>query len=80
MSGRKTGSVNTSEKDFLVVSHFALEAWEKGDKKNAIVLDELARRINRAITIASAFRFGPTNAPPGTGLHIESPLEAAGLR
>lgn len=72
---------SVTEKDFTAVGHAAMELWKAGDQVTAIVLDELARKINGALSAASskAWRVLGGNyglkRPP-----IESPLEAAGMR
>jgi len=70
-------SVSIKEEDFqaLVVATVAL--WDSGMKEQAIVLDELARRMNRALALEA---FPPTFQRQAANRYCESPLESMDLR
>ena len=75
-------SVNVSEKEFAVVAA-AAHALLKTDKTLAFVLDDLARKMNAALSKATGRR-AIGNFPSREGslpkFEVESPLESAGLR
>jgi len=76
-------SVNISEKEFQAVAIAANDALDKGDKATAYVLDDLARKMNAALSKRTARR-AVGNWPMRDGslpaFDVESPLESAGRR
>lgn len=76
-------SVNVGEKEFIAVATAARSAFDEGSKPLAFTLDDLARKINAALSKNSGRR-AVGNFPSRYGslpkFKVESPLEAAGLR
>jgi hypothetical protein len=68
-----------TEDDFNSVANAAFDAFYKGDKVNAFKLDNMARRMNHALSVATTPR-GIFSLRSGVGVRIKSPLEEAGLR
>lgn len=71
--------VSVTEKEFHILASDAMDAWMSGRYEHAIVLDELARKFNRALATATRFRNGYSFSR-FLDVPIESPLEAAGMR
>jgi len=76
-------SVNISEKEFHAVAIAANDVLDKGDVATAYVLDDLARKMNAALSKRVARRtLG--NWPMRDGglpkFEVESPLESTGRR
>jgi len=76
-------SVNISEKEFHAVAYAAANALNKGDKEIAYTLDDLARKMNAALSKQSARKI-LGNWPMRDGslpkFEVESPLESTGRR
>jgi hypothetical protein len=76
-------SVNISEKEFVAVASAANAALDEGDKSTAYILDDLARKMNAALSKNTARRAVGNYPLSGGGLpsfEIESPLESTGRR
>lgn len=83
MRTRKVGRMpncSVAEKEFEIVAHAAHHFWTSGNRTDAVVLDELARKMTRALTTAKASFSSRMLSQPLARIDIESPLEASGLR
>lgn len=59
-------AINVSEADFNAVAGAAYDAYMRGDRKEATVLDRLARKINAALTnrtVTNSSPFGRMTGP-----------------
>lgn len=73
--------MSITEIEFLEVANAAMENFRAGNINTALVFDELARKMNRELTIRNSLEYRKHG--PGIGpkpFHVDSPLEAAGLR
>lgn len=71
--------MTTTEKEFVAVATAAAKFLEMGRTETAYCLDDLARKMNRDLTYRKNGH-KLLSGMPRTPIHIESPLEAAGLR
>lgn len=76
-------SVNISEKEFYAVASAASNALSRGDRATAYTLDDLAVKMNAALSKQTGRR-AIGNWPMRNGklpnFDIETPLQAQGLR
>lgn len=76
-------SVNISEKEFYAVATAAANALNRGDKETAYTLDDLAKKMNAALS-RTAGRQAIGNFPLREGglpkFEVETPLQSQGLR
>ena len=75
-----SASVSITDQEFNSVAHAAMELWTDGYVDDAIVLDELARRMNAALSLARSRSCGASVSSKTNRPRVESPLETAGLR
>lgn len=74
--------ISITEREFHQLASAAMKLWAMGNRTEAVVVDEVARRANRALSVARLRRdLGPLIfSRTAYGPPPESPLEAAGLR
>jgi len=76
-------SINVSEKEFHAVASAANDALDKNEVEAAYTLDDLARKINAALSKNTARRALGNYPAVGGSLpkfEVESPLESNGRR
>lgn len=70
-----------AETEFYAVSSAAIDAHRKGDMKQALILDRLARKMNAALTNkkSAGMRLHGSHGPNIAWRQIDGPLKLMGL-